>query len=475
MSRLKHKTKGGWLLAIGCWLLMAGYGLRAEAQQVNDSNTPLHLMKPAYRLKYGVSKPEDVKTTMDRVLAFIENETPAEVVNKKTGQQLPRWRDINGDAQLKPGGFRLTSYEWGVTYSGALAAWAATGDERYANYAETRMKFLSDVAPYFKKVYGQVKDIDPNIRRVIDPHSLDDAGAICTAMIKQTLTKRGNLALDSLIDNYADYVLTRQYRLSDGTFARTRPHRNTLWLDDMFMGIPTMAWMGKRTSDTHLFDQAVSQIEQFAQRMFVAEKRLFRHGWVEGFDAQPTFHWGRANGWALLTLCEVLDALPTDYPQRYKVLNLLRQHIQGLAALQHHDGFWHQLLDRNDTYLETSCTAIFTYCIAHAVNQGWISAQAYGPVAQLGWHAVESMVDEQGRVLGVCVGTGMGFDPAFYAYRPVHPMAAHGYGPLLLAGAEIIRLLKQQHPKLNDSAVHFYDEEIKTDSPIFNFDNTVRY
>ena len=143
--------------------------------------------------------------------------------------------------------------------------------------------------------------------------------------------------------------------------------------------------------------------------------------------------------------------------------------------MQHHDGFWHQLLDRNDTYLETSCTAIFTYCIAHAVNQGWISAQAYGPVAQLGWHAVESMVDEQGQVLGVCVGTGMGFDPAFYAYRPVHPMSAHGYGPLLLAGAEIIRLLKQQHPKLNDSAVHFYDEEIKTDSPIFNFDNTVRY
>ena len=29
------------------------------AGQINDSNTPLHLMKPAYRLGYGVSKPEE--------------------------------------------------------------------------------------------------------------------------------------------------------------------------------------------------------------------------------------------------------------------------------------------------------------------------------------------------------------------------------------------------------------------------------
>ena len=49
-------------------------------------------------------------------------------------------------------------------------------------------------------------------------------------------------------------------------------------------------------------------------------------------------------------------------------------------------------------------------------------------------------------VQDVCVGTGMGFDPAFYAYRPTHPMAAHGYGPVIWAGAEMLRLLRQQHP-----------------------------
>ena len=69
----------------------------------------------------------------------------------------------------------------------------------------------------------------------------------------------------------------------------------------------------------------------------------------------------------------------------------------------------------------------------------------------------------------------MGFDPSFYAYRPTHVMAAHGYGPVLLAGAEIINLLKMQHPKSNDSAVMFYDEEVKTDASIFNYDGSQRF
>ena len=112
---------------------------------------------------------------------------------------------------------------------------------------------------------------------------------------------------------------------------------------------------------------------------------------------------------------------------------------------------------------------------AQDVNEGWIDAKAFGPVALLGWHAVQSAVNDRGQVVNVCVGTGMGFDAAFYAHRPTHVMAAHGYGPTLWAGAEIIRLLNEQHPKLNDSAVQFYDEEVPTDQPIFNYDGKVRY
>lgn len=444
------------------------------AQQVNDNNTPLHLMKPAYRIGYGVSKPEEVKQVMDRVLQYIDAETPAALVDKNTGAPVTDYKKITASTQLKQGGFRLTSYEWGVTYSGVLAAYAATGDNAYRDYVVKRHQLLADIAPYFQKIYAKDKNIDGNIRRVIDPHALDDAGAVCCSMIKSLLAD-GNQPLRPLIDNYADYIMNKEYRLSDGTFARIRPQKNTLWLDDMFMGIPTVAYMGKLTGDAKYYDEAARQVLQFAARMWVPEKGLFRHGWVEAMDPHPAFHWGRANGWAILTMCEVLDVLPADHPKRAEIMELLKAHAAGLARLQHHDGFWHQLLDRDDTYLEASATAIYTYCLAHAVNQGWLDAKAFGPVAQLGWHAVASSVNEKGQVEQVCVGTGMGFDPSFYAYRPCHVMAAHGYGPVIWAGAEMINMLKRQHPKSNDSAVMFYDTEVPTDSPIFNYDGSTKF
>ena len=444
-----------------------------KAQTVNDNNTPLHLMKPQYKIGYGIPLAEDVKQTMDRVLRYIDTETPAVLVEKKTGQEVTRMKDVTASTQLKQGGFRLTSYEWGVTYSAVLSAYEATGDVAYKNYVDKRHRLLADIFPYYKKVLERGESMDPNIRRVIDPHALDDAGAVCCSMIKAMLGD-SQLPLRPLIDNYTDYIMNKEYRLDDGIFARLRPHKNTVWLDDMFMAIPAVAYMGRLTGDSKYYDEAARQVRLFADRMFVEQEGLFRHGWVED-AAHPAFFWGRANGWAILTLCEVLDVLPQNHPQRQNLLMLLQKHAAGLARRQHHDGFWHQLLDRSDTYLETSATAIYTYSIAHAVDKGWLDAKTFGPVALLGWHAVSSAVNSIGQVEGVCVGTGMAFDAAFYAYRPVHVMAAHGYGPVIWAGAEIIRLLRQQHPKMNDSAVHFYDDDVPTDEPIFNYDGKIRY
>jgi unsaturated rhamnogalacturonyl hydrolase len=131
--------------------------------------------------------------------------------------------------------------------------------------------------------------------------------------------------------------------------------------------------------------------------------------------------------------------------------------VAGLAAAQSGSGLWHQLLDRPDSYLETSASAMFTYAIARGINRGWLDALAYGPVVSLGWNAVAKQVNAQGQVENTCVGTGMGFDPMFYYYRPVSVFAAHGYGPVLLAGAEVMALRqgKGAPAAVSDGAVQF--------------------
>lgn len=456
------------LVAVSC-LFFSAVSMQAQLietnEHSNDFNTPLHLMKPSYKVPYGVVEPAKVKEVTDRVLAFLEKATPTRVVDTSSGEPLKDWKKITKNSMLERGTFRLASYEWGVTYSAMLHVGNATGDTRYLKYVSDRFGFLASVAPYFETLRKE-GIVEPQMRQMLHPEALDDAGAMCAAMIKAE-NQGMKLQLGDRIATYIDYIMHKEYRLADGIFARNRPQHNTVWLDDMYMAIPAIAHMGRYSGENRYYDEAIRQVRLFAGRMFVPGKDLFRHGWVESMGDHPAFHWGRANGWAILTLVEVLDAIPAGYPGRDEVLSLLRRHIRGLAACQSGEGFWHQLLDRNDSYLETSATAIFTYCIARSINEGWIDALAYGPVATLGWNAVATMVNEKGEVLNTCVGTGMGFDPAFYYYRPVHRYAAHSYGPVLLAGGEMIRLASRAHPKMNDSAVQFYAEPQSTNEPIF--------
>jgi unsaturated rhamnogalacturonyl hydrolase len=406
---------------------------RDPVTDVADAPTRL---KPAYPVPYGRPSEEAVKAVMDRVFDYVDRETSTTLVDADDKEQR---------GELAPGSrfrsaYRLTSYEWGVTYSGALLAGDVTGDARYTRYVADRLGTVVDVAARYRK-----QKTDPGntpVRQMLAPDRLDDTGAMAAALIKAhraQVVPRGR----GQIDVYLDWIANRQFRLFDGTLARQVPMPSSLWLDDLYMSVPALAQMGALTGEARYFDDAVRQILQFSQRMFVKEQGLYRHGWVDGMDPHPSFFWGRANGWAIMATVELLEVLPADHPGRPAILELLRAHAAGLARLQSGTGMWHQLLDRPDSYLETSATAMYAFALARGINRGWLDRRVYSPVAVLAWNAVTTKVNTVGEVEDVCVGTGMGFEPAFYYHRPRHVRAAHGYGPVLLAGAEVIALLRK--------------------------------
>lgn len=420
-------------------------------QKANDVTTPLHALQPDYPVPYVIPSQNGIKAILDRVYAYLDDATPASFINKQTGEVISN-NQFDSNTIFKPGDFRLTSYEWGVTYSGMLTIAEVTNDDKYAAYVKNRLAFISQSLPLFKNLYQANPRPSNPLRHVIEPKALDDAGAMCAATIK-TLRAGGPAALRPMIDNYINYVSNGQQRFPDGTLARNRPQQNTLWLDDLYMSVPALAQMGKLTGNIKYYDDAAKQVLQFSQRMFNKQLGLYMHGWVQGMTVHPEFHWARANGWAILAMVELLEVLPETHSSRARILQQLNEHIKGIASFQGDQGFWHQLIDRNDSYLETSATAIFTYCIAKAVNKGWVDKLAYAPMCLLGWSAIATKVNNTGQVEGTCVGTGMAFDPAFYYHRPVNVYAAHGYGPVLLAGAEVIRLLKNNTFEMNDSSI----------------------
>ncbi len=438
---------------IGCCALFCLSGVSLTAQQkATDVTAPLHALQPDYVIPYRIPAEKDIKSVLDRVFHYLDSVTPPSFINRKTNVEIPNGTSPDTNSIFKQGDFRLTSYEWGVTYSGMLAITETSGDAKYKEYVKKRLELVSNALPGFKTLYQATPKNSNPLRHVIEPRALDDAGAMCAATIKM-LRSGGSPTLRPMADNYINYVFTGQQRFSDGTLARNRPQMNTLWLDDLYMSVPALAQMGKLTGDKKYYDDAVKQILQFSQRMFNKQLGVYMHGWVEGMSVHPEFHWARANGWAIMAMVELLSVLPEDHPGRNDVIQLLREHVKGIASYQSKFGFWHQLLDRNDSYLETSATAIFTYCIAKAINNGWVDKMAYAPMCLLGWNAVATKVNDKGQVEGTCVGTGMSFDPAFYYYRPVNVFAAHGYGPVLLAGAEMIQLLHNYSFEINDSSI----------------------
>ena len=422
------------------------------AQKATDVTAPLHALQPDYPVPYGIPSVESVKTVLDRLFNYLDATTPAQFINKKTAEPLTSLNNVDTNTIFKQGDFRLTSYEWGVTYSGMLQTGAATGDNKYTNYAKSRLNFLADAYPVFKSLFQKNPNRSNPLRQPVDPHALDDAGAMCAAAIR-TLLSGGQPNLRSMIDHYINYVSTKEYRFVDGTIARNRPQKNTLWLDDLYMAVPAIAQMGKLTGEKKYFDDAVKQVLQYSRRMFNKDKNLYMHGWVESMTVHPQFHWGRANGWAFIAMADLLDVLPSNHEGRKAVLQQFQALAKGVTTYQSGKGFWHQLLDRNDSYLETSATAMYAYCLARGCNKGWLEPMVYAPAALLAWNAASTKVNNNGQVEGTCVGTGMAFDPAFYYYRPVNVYAAHGYGPMLLAGSEVINLLKNFSFEINESSL----------------------
>lgn len=397
---------------------------------------------PDYPVPYEYPNVDNIKEILNRVRLYYESTGTLSIVDSETGEEITDLSRLNKNAKV-PYGF---ANEWSYTHGVVLSAFEyidnITGDPAFFANNTKFYDFVIKTLPYIIKVKEEY-NIKRNIgfSRTPDFHALDDCGSIGAAMIKSYLKDKNDDYLE-LINITADYISNKQFRLSDGTLARHRPQYESIWADDLYMSVPFLANMGVLTGDNKYFDDAIKQILQMAERLYIPEKEIFDHGWsVTSGDYDPRFYWGRANGWTLMAMAELLDVLPEEYQGREKILHLYRSMIRSLAGLQDGTGFWHNMLDKTDTYLETSCTAMFTFAIAKGINEGWIN-HVYGPVALTGWNAIKTRVLENGAVDGTCEGTTFAHDNTYYYNRGKSIYATHGYGPVLYAGAEMIRLLQ---------------------------------
>jgi unsaturated rhamnogalacturonyl hydrolase len=396
-----------------------------------------------YKIPYEVPPIDTIKSQLARINNYLIAGTTYQVIDKTTRQPITDFTVPNRNADLNNGDhglFGFWSYPHGVIYSGLIKASEITKDKKFLEIPAKNIKFFFDNLSYFKRNDSTFGESSNGYRSALRTTSLDDCGSMGAALIRYFKIEK-DPRIKAMIDHIGNFISKKQFRLADGTLARQRPQAQSVWADDAYMSIPFLSQMGSLTGDPKYIDDAAKQVVQMSKYLFRWEKGLFDHGVNIHNEYDPNIYWGRANGWVIISIVDLLDVLPENHKDRNEILKILRTHVKGLTECQGADGFWHNLLDKNDSYTETSCTALFTYSIAHAINMGWVD-YTYGPVAQAGWNALATRILRNGQVDGTCIGTTFASENIYYYHRPTSVYSSLAYGPVLLAGTEMIKLFQ---------------------------------
>jgi unsaturated rhamnogalacturonyl hydrolase len=408
-------------------------------------------------LAAGCSRLLNSEANAGKSEAFISNAGIRDVVARVAKHQIrplangdyPEVKSVEEAKAARPPEGISWSYPWGVALYGLIRSTDATGDRAADKFAVEHDQIC---ARYYQWLAGLKKNVTNSaelsaftrtnkIRGLMNLGNLDSCGAMGNQTL-ESLLRHPDLvtpAEKEVAARIADWIFNKQQRLPDGTLSRPTGG-GTVWPDDLYMACPFIVRWAKFTGESKYLDDAANQIIRQAA-LEADTDGIWFHGYSVSEKKHSPFKWGRGNGWVTVATVEVLSALPENHPARARLIEILRQQIEGLKPLQTPDGLWRQVLDKPELWEETSCTAMFAYGIARAVNHGWIDP-ANMAMARKAFAGIAKNVMVDGAVNETCEGTNIGQTLDYYVRRGRPGDDPHGRGPVLLAGTEIL-LAKQ--------------------------------
>ncbi len=213
------------------------------------------------------------------------------------------------------------------------------------------------------------------------------------------------------------------------------------WVDDMYMISAVQVQAFRATGDRKYLDRAALATATYLDKL-QQPGGLFFHA------ADSPFYWGRGCGWYAAGMTELLSELPADHPRRARILEGYKKMMAALLPHQSEGGLWRQLLDKPESWLETSGTGMFAFAMVTGVKRGWLDEKTYGPAARKAWLALVAELDSNDNVKNVCVGTNKGFQEVgpdlekqlqFYLARDRRAGDLHGQSPILWTAAALLR------------------------------------
>jgi rhamnogalacturonyl hydrolase YesR len=214
---------------------------------------------------------------------------------------------------------------------------------------------------------------------------------------------------------------------ADGLSAETR-----FWIDDMYMLTILQLQAYRSTGDKKYLDREANEMVAYLDKL-QQPNGLFFHA------PDVPFFWGRGDGWIAAGMAETLRDLPADHPQRARIMKGYQTMMAALLKNQSKDGSWRQLIDHEESWPETSSSAMFTFAMITGVKNGWLDGPTYGPAARKAWLAVIGYIDQNGDTTNVCEGTNKFNSVDYYIARRRKTGDFHGQAPILWSASALLR------------------------------------
>ncbi len=196
------------------------------------------------------------------------------------------------------------------------------------------------------------------------------------------------------------------------------------WIDDVYMITALQVAAFRVTQDTVFLSRAASTVKDYLEKL-QQPNGLFYHG-----NGAP-YYWGRGNGWVAAGLAELLLELDKNNSNYSAIASGYVKMMNALIANQADDGMWRQLIDVEESWKETSSTAMFGFAIHTGVKMGILTGDEFVESYQKAWKALVKYIGPDGKISDVCVGTGKSGDINYYLDRPRTTGDFHGQAPIL--------------------------------------------
>ncbi len=361
---------------------------------------------------------ENIRKLLDKVLLKLLNLEAVEIEQTSDSEKIGVFKRD----------FGMAYFDWpqGVGLYGIYLMYKYFDDSKYKNYL--------------------IKWFEDRIKEGLPSKNINTTIPVLTLLLINQEEHRKDF--QKIIDDYKDYLLFELPRTDEGGFEHVTSstktgehimrHEQQLWVDTVFMSVLFLALYGSAFNDKMCQEESIKQMDIHIKYLFNPETNLMYHGY--SFIEKNHFadaYWARGNGWFCLGIpLFIMFSKNLEDNIKQKYLNILKRQLSSIKNYAE-DGMLHTLIDKKDSYLETSGTCLFLTGMLLAYNQNYIESIDEEFVEQ----SINSLIKQislDGVVENVSCGTGIGKDLTKY-YNIIKKPMAYGQSLMLLTLLEYLK------------------------------------